>query len=158
MTLARATVLVGRNMLVALGQTGATGVTGRTGIDAKILGMGTWNLDLGAVATIPDTEFGDAGTKKEVGLRDYGGCSFSGNYDKGDTGGQGALISAYNAFESVQNLRLYVDEDSYWGPDLATDSTSGVLITQCVISGPQAALGTIAFTGVNKGPMKLFAS
>jgi hypothetical protein len=96
-------VKVGRNCKVTLGSN-------------KIVGLGTWSMDGISADTIESTEFGEYWKKFEFGLNDGGNVTFSGNYDPADTTGQMTLQAANLNKSDIANMRLYVDQTSYYEP------------------------------------------
>ena len=96
-------VKVGRDCKVTLGS-------------HKIVGLGTWSMDGISADTIESTEFGEYWKKFEFGLNDGGNITFSGNYDPADSTGQIALQSANLNKSDITNMRLYVDQTSYYEP------------------------------------------
>lgn len=112
-----------------------------------VLGMGNWRLDGITVDLLESTAFGDSAKQYMTGLLDYGTVSFGGLYDPADTTGQIALLSALTNNSRITNIRLYVDNTSYWTPDLTNDSSAGVILTSVPIGMDKSALGTIEFSG-----------
>ena len=98
-----ATVKVGRDCKVTLGST-------------IILGMGTWSMDGISADELESTEFGQKWKTYEFGLNDGGTVSFTGFYDPADVTGQNALRAANLTKADITNLRLYVDNTSYYEP------------------------------------------
>ena len=85
-----------------------------------ILGIGNWSQDGLTRAEIDDTEFGDQRTRWAFGIIDGGTVSFAGNWKGGDTTGQDALLEAFDANSEITDLRLYVDNTSYYEPNQTT--------------------------------------
>ena len=149
--------------------------TSRPGIDCKvalgtdnILGIGNWSQDGKTIAEIDDTEFGDHATKFVFGIQDGGTISFNGHYKPDDTTGQIALTEAFDARTELTNLRLYIDETSYYEPcqttgylhpgmttGANTSGVSNVVITGEPISVDKGAQVQISFTGRLSGDMVL---
>ncbi len=96
-------VKVGRDCKVTLGSN-------------KIVGLGMWSMDGISADTIESTEFGEYWKKFEFGLNDGGNVTFSGNYDPADVTGQMALQAANLNKSDITNMRLYVDQTSYYEP------------------------------------------
>jgi hypothetical protein len=94
---------VGKDCKVALG----------TG---QVLGIGNWSIDGRTRAEIDDTEFGDEYTSYLLGVIDGGTIGFAGNFKPDDTTGQVALEEAFDADTEITNLRLYIDNTSYYEP------------------------------------------
>jgi hypothetical protein len=58
--------------------------------------------------------------KFEFGLNDGGTISFSGLYDPADSTGQGVLRATNLNKSDITNIRLYVDQSSYYEPCQST--------------------------------------
>ena len=102
------------------------------------------------------SQFGDEFRHFDFGIGDFGQVAARGQYDPTDTNGQVALETAWKDKTLVTDLRLYIDNTSYWTPDLTNDSASGVLITQYgAIEYELAGVGTIEFVGKVTGQMAL---
>lgn len=98
-----ATVKVGRDCKVTLGAT-------------TILGMGTWSMDGVAADQLESSEFGIKWKTFEFGMNDGGTISFSGLFDPADVTGQNTLRAANLTKADITNIRLYVDNTSYYEP------------------------------------------
>ena len=81
-----------------------------------IVGMGTWSFDGISSDSLEATSFGDYWKKFEFGLNDGGTISFSGLYDPADSTGQGVLRATNLNKSDISNVRLYVDQTSYYEP------------------------------------------
>lgn len=134
----------------------------KTGSSAKValgsntvVGMGNWKLSGIVVDLLETTSFGDTAKQFVTGLLDYGEVSFGGLYDPADTTGQKVLESANINNSKIANIRLYVDNTSYWTPNVTTVSAAGVLMQSFSIGFDKSGLGTIEFTGKCTGPWVL---
>ena len=133
----------------------------------KILGIGNWSMDGMSRAELDDTEFGDDSTSYALGIKDGGTISFSGNHKPSDTTGQIALENAFDEATELTQLRLYIDETSYYVPCQTTGylsptkttgantKISNVIITAKPINYDKGALGQISFTARVNGDMVL---
>jgi len=123
---------------------------------ATVVGMGTWEMPGISVDLLESTAFGDTAKQYLTGLLDYGDVTFSGLYDPGDTTGQQVLVSANINNSAQNNVRLYVDNTSYWTPNKTVASggltASSMYVTSIAIGMDKSGLGTIKFTGKATGP------
>jgi succinyl-CoA synthetase alpha subunit len=120
-----------------------------------VVGMGNWELPGISVDLLESTSFGDSAKQFMLGLLDYGNVNFGGLYDPADTTGQDILISANRNSSKIGNVRLYVDNTSYWTPNVTVVSAAGMLVQTVAIGIDKAGLGTIKFTGKCTGPWVL---
>jgi hypothetical protein len=132
-----------------------------------VLGMGEWTWSGFSAELAEDIEFGDDYDDYVYGMINCGTVTFSGNYKKDDTTGQNVLKSAMLNKSNVGDLRLYVDETSYYTPNTTTSAGGGlpaetpvghVKVQTVETSFPKgkAALGTISFTAqVCVAPLRL---
>jgi hypothetical protein len=120
-----------------------------------IVGMGNWELPGISTDLLESTAFGDTAKQFMTGLLDYGNVNFGGLYDPADTTGQDILISANKNNSKIGNLRLYVDNTSYWTPNVTVDSDAGMLVQSVAIGMDKSNLGTIKFSGKCTGPWVL---
>ena len=132
----------------------------------KVVGMGTWSLDGIQIEEFDASEFGDDWKKFEYGMKDGGSISFNGHYKPEDTTGQQALQQANLYNSKLTNLRLYINNTSYFEPcstagwfspalttGAPTPAGSSVTITSFNIGMDKSGLGTISFTGKVSGVM-----
>jgi len=134
--------LAGNNAKVAIGAN-------------TVVGMGNWSLDGISVDLLETTAFGDTAKQYITGLLDYGTATFAGLYDPSDSTGQGVLISALENNSAINSIRLYVDNTSYWTPDVTTNSSSAIYITSAKISIDKSGLGQVSFSARCTGPWVL---
>mgnify|MGYP000311037977 CR=1 FL=1 len=118
----------------------------------QVFGIGDWSLDGRTRAEIDDTEFGDEYTKYVLGVIDGGTISFSGNYKPGDTTGQVALEEYFDLDTEITDMRLYIDNTSYFEPCRTTGYLHPGKTT-----GAQTYLSSVRITGepksVDKGSL-----
>ena len=146
--------LVGKNSLVSLG-TAAAGT---------ILGMGTWSIGGGSVATLDDTEFGDDHQDLVLGLFTGGTVSFSGLHKLDNTSGQDMLIKAYHYRSAITDIRFWVST-SYWIPNSTTAVGGGLpaespiskiyITSEPQIGMDRSGLASVSFSGIVVGVMRL---
>lgn len=122
---------------------------------ATVIGMGTWELPGISVDLLDSTSFGDTAKQYLTGMLDYGNVNFGGLYDPADTTGQNTLLSANLNNSKIANIRLYVDNTSYWTPNVTAVSASGMLVQTTAIGMDKSGLATIKFTGKCTGPWVL---
>jgi hypothetical protein len=120
-----------------------------------VVGIGNWKLDGITVDLLESTEFGDDAKQFMTGLIDYGNASFGGLYDPADTTGQTVLINAMLNNSKVTNIRFYVDDTSYWCPNITSVSAAGLLVQSVPIGADKSSLMTIEFLGKCTGPWTL---
>ena len=147
----------------------------RVGKDAKVaLGsatiteMGTWSLNGITTDEFDASAFGDTWKEFEYGMKDGGTVSFNGHYDPDDTTGQQALQQANLYNSALTNLRIYIDNTSYFAPcsvtgyfspNLTTGAPtqlSNIKITSLDISADKSGIETISFSGKVSGVMVLY--
>lgn len=120
-----------------------------------VVGMGNWELNGITVDLLESTAFGDTAKQFMTGLLDYGTVNFGGLYDPADANGQTVLVSALANNSKIGNIRLYVDANSYWTPNVTAVSAAGMLVQTVPIGMDKSGLGTIRFTGKCTGPWLL---
>ncbi len=132
-----------------------------------VVGIGQWSID-GITADMMDTSaLGDNWKSFEFGMKDGGQVTFSGLCDPDDTTGQDVLRSANLNNTDITNLRLYVDNTSYFEPCQTTGyftpaSTSGndtpaslVNVVSYNVSADKAGMLQTSFTCKVSGVMVL---
>ena len=117
--------------------------------------MGTWSIDGLTVDLLDSSAFGDEWKQFELGMGDYGTVSFSGFYDLDDTRGQGVLWSAHQNKSKLSNIKFYIDNTSYYTPDVTNVSAAGILVQTIKIGFEKYGIGTIDFSAKCTGPMVL---
>lgn len=120
----------------------------------KIVGLGTWAITGIVTDIFEDTEFGDNWKTYQFGLKDGGEISFEGLYDPDDANGQDALRAAQENDSTLTELRLYIDNTSYWTPK-TTSPTSHVNVTTWNIRADKGGLLASDFTCKISGAMEL---
>lgn len=120
-----------------------------------VVGMGNWKLSGITADLLESTAFGDIAKQYVTGLIDYGTVSFGGLYDPADTTGQTILLSALLNHSKIGNVRLYVDNTSYWTPNVTSVSAAGMLVQSVPIGIDKSGLATIEFSGKCTGPWVL---
>jgi hypothetical protein len=120
-----------------------------------VVGMGNWELAGITTDLLESTAFGDTAKQFMTGLLDYGTVNFGGLYDPADTTGQSILLSANINNSKIANLRLYVDNTSYWTPNVTVVSAAGLYVQSTSIGVDKSGLATIRFTGKCTGPWLL---
>jgi len=145
--------IVGKDGKVAFGTT-------------AVVGMGTWALDGIVTEEFDASSFGDTWKQFEYGMKDGGTISFNGHYTPTDTTGSDVLVRANLYNSDLTNLRLYIDNTSYFEPCQSTSyfspgaystgmptKLSSVAITSYNIGMDKSGLGTVSFTGKVSGVM-----
>lgn len=117
--------------------------------------MGTWTIDGLTVDLLDSSAFGDEWKQFELGMGDYGTVSFSGFFDMGDTNGQVILESAHKNKSKLANIKFYIDNTSYYTPDVTSVTAAGILLQTIRIGFEKYGIGTIEFTAKCTGPMAL---
>lgn len=120
-----------------------------------VVGMGTWELPGITTDLLESTAFGDTAKQYMTGLLDYGDVNFEGLYDPADVTGQDILLSANLNNSKIANIRLYVDNTSYWTPNVTEVSAAGMLVQSVAIGSNKSELMTIKFGGKCTGPWVL---
>lgn len=120
-----------------------------------VVGMGNWALNGITVDLLESTAFGDTAKQFLTGLLDYGTVTFGGLYDPADSTGQTILLSANINNSKINTIRLYVDNTSYWTPNVTVVSAAGLYVQSTSIKADKSALATIEFSGKCTGPWVL---
>ena len=113
--------------------------------------LASWSLDL-SNDEIDTTAFGSTWKKSDVGMRGWS-LSVDGNYDPSDSNGQGMIEAAWAAGSLINSIKLYVDNTSYWVPDVTTDSNAGGRVTSYAVNQAHDAVAGISFTLSGSGPI-----
>ena len=134
---------------------------------ATVVDMTNWSIDGISTEEFDASAMGDQWKKFEYGMKDGGTISFNGHYDPADTAGQVALQQANLYNSALTNLRLYIDNTSYFEPCQTTGyfsptlptgaptQRSSVKITSLSIKADKSGLESIDFTGKVSGVMVL---
>ena len=113
--------------------------------------MASWSLDL-SNEEIDTTSFGSTWGKSDVGMRKWS-LSVSGHYDPSDSTGQNSIEAAWAAGSLINNIKVYVDNSSYWIPDVTTDSNAGGRVTTYTINQAHNTVASISLTLSGSGPI-----
>ena len=113
--------------------------------------LASWSLDL-SNDEIDTTAFGSTWKKSDVGMRGWS-LSVSGHWDPTDTNGQKAIETAWAGGSLINSIKLYVDNTSYWVPDVTTDSAAGGRVTSYAVNQAHEAVAGISFTLSGSGPV-----
>ena len=113
--------------------------------------MASWSLDL-SNDEIDTTAFGSTWKKSDVGMRGWS-LSVEGHYDPSDSTGQNDIEDAWADGSLITTIKLYVDNTSYWVPDLTTDTAAGGRITSYSINQAHDTVAGISFTLSGSGPI-----
>lgn len=111
----------------------------------------SWDLDL-SNDEIDTTAFGSTWKKSDVGMRGWS-LSISGHYDPSDTNGQRAIETAWANGSLINDIKIHVDANSYWIPDVTTDSDAGGRVTSFALSQAHDAVAGISMTLAGSGPI-----
>jgi len=113
--------------------------------------IASWSLDL-SNDEIDTTSMGSTWKKSDVGMRGWS-LSVEGHYDPSDGDGQGAIETAWANGSLINDIKLYVDNTSYWVPDVTTDSDAGGRVTAYAVSQAHDTVAGISFTLSGSGPI-----
>lgn len=129
----------------------------------SVTGIGTWSLSGITADQMDASDFGDNWKSFEFGMKDGGTVSFNGLLDASDTTGQQALMYMNNENSDVTDIRLYINNTSYYIPCAtagyfspttttgADTAVSHVNITSLDIGAEKSALCTVSFTAKTSG-------
>lgn len=113
--------------------------------------LASWALDL-SNDEIDTTVFGNSWKKSDVGMRGWS-LSVEGFYDPTDTNGQGAIEAAWASGGLINDIKLYIDNTSYWIPDVTTDSNAGGRVTSYGTGTAKDGVASLNFTLSGSGPI-----
>ena len=113
--------------------------------------LGTWSLSMTA-DEIDTTAFGSTWAKSDVGFKKWS-ITFSGFWDPTDTNGQKVIEDAFQSGNLIDDIKLYIDNTSYWVPDTTTDSNAGGRVTNYSVGQSKAGVATIDITISGSGPI-----
>lgn len=134
---------------------------------STVVGMGSWSHNGVTIDDIDVTAFGDTWKKFEDGLKDGGSISFEGWWDVADVTGVEYLRYAANQGTNITNLRLYIDNTSYfepcqttgyWSPTTTTGADtypSYVEVRSCPLNAAVADVIRVSFELKVSGAMVL---
>lgn len=117
--------------------------------------MGRWTLNLTG-AEIDVSAFGTVWEKRMPGMLGWT-ATLEGNYDPSDTTGQEVLVAAKIEATKITNLRLYVDETTYWTID-TEDPDNGCFVRSVDIVQDKAGVATVTIGILGFGALKLVTS
>jgi hypothetical protein len=117
--------------------------------------LGQWSLDGITVDLLDASAFGDEFKTYVLGVGDYGTISFGGHFDMTDTTGQVVLDSAHRNKSAIANIRFYIDNTSYYTPNVTVKSDSAILMQTIRIAFEKYGIGSIDFTAKCTGPWVL---
>jgi predicted secreted protein len=117
----------------------------------EVAEMASWNLTISA-NEIAINVFGTSWTKTEQGIKSWS-CSLDGFYDLSDTNGQVAIKNAFWNNTLLTTVRLYVNDTSYWTPDLTTDSSAGARVTNYSPTQTADNVAQVSISLAGSGPI-----
>lgn len=123
----------------------------------KVSEMSFWSINGMTNEILEDTEFGDEFKSFMFGVCSGGTLSFTGWFDATDgtaITGQSALMSAYLNKQSLQDFRLYVDNNSYFACQNNNDALGDLLVDAVNIDFDKSGVGKINFQMHMSGRMK----
>lgn len=132
-----------------------------------IVGMGSVAINGIQLDQMEITAFGDDWKQFQFGLKDGGDISFDGFYDPDDSTGQEILRVANLNASNVTNLRVYIDNTSYFEPCQTTGYFSPTLtsnqstqksyvnITSYDVKADKSGMAQTSFKGKVSGCMVL---
>jgi len=113
--------------------------------------LASWSLDL-SNDEIDTSAFGSTWKKSDVGMRGWS-LSVSGHWDPTDSTGQAMIEAAWAGGSLINTIKMYVDNTSYWIPDVTTDSAAGGRVTSYAVNQAHDAVAGISFTLSGSGPV-----
>ena len=113
--------------------------------------LASWSLDL-SNDEIDTSAFGSTWKKSDVGMRGWS-LSVSGHWDPTDSTGQAMIEAAWAGGSLINTIKMYVDNTSYWIPDVTTDSAAGGRVTSYAVNQAHDAVAGISFTLSGSGPI-----
>jgi len=116
-----------------------------------IANLSSWKIDM-PNQEIDTSAFGDTWGKSDVGQRKWS-ATVSGFCDITDTNGQKAIESAWGSGALINDVKFYLDNTSYWVPDVTTDSDAGGRVTSYSIGQSKNGVASIDFTLSGSGPI-----
>jgi len=129
-----------------------TDATVKLGTDL-IAEMASWTLERtreGLRAPV----FGDVNSKVHGVASKIWNGTIEGFLDISDSTGQDVIEAAYENGTKLTNLRLYIDDTSYYAPDTDTDANAGVYITSFSTGAAQDEIIPISFSYEGTGALK----
>jgi len=133
------------------------GLTGKVVLGTyKVAEMGVYTMSGLVNDILEDTELGDLVRSFDFGLQDGGTISFEGSFDPTDSTGQTLLDSACKNQSKLTNLKLYIDNTSYYTIDTTGVTGASLLLTKCrSVSMEKAGIARVSFEAKVSGRMEL---
>lgn len=116
-----------------------------------ILNLASWDLNM-ATDELDASVFGTGWGATMPGMQKWT-VAVAGLYDPSDVTGQNVVESAKRNGTKLTNIRFYVDETSYFVPDVTEDSDAGAYITGYTIKQDKSGLAQLTFNVVGVGPL-----
>ena len=113
--------------------------------------LGSWSIER-TQDEIDTTAFGSTWGKSDVGFQKWS-ASFTGFFDPTDTNGQVAMESAMNAGTLVNDIKFHFSANSYFTPDVTTDSNAGGRVTSFNVGQDKAGVASLNMTMTGSGPI-----
>lgn len=113
--------------------------------------LASWDLDL-SNEEIDTTAFGSTWGKSDVGMRKWS-VTVNGFYDPSDSNGQNKIEEAWAGGTLINDIKMYVDNTSYWIPDVTTDSDAGARVTSYTIGQSKDGVASVSFGLSGSGPI-----
>lgn len=130
--------LMGRNASVKIGT-------------VLIDNLGKWTINFTG-ADIDVSKFGTVWERKMPGMVGWN-ASLEGMWDKDDHTGQQTLLEAKIHGTKITTIRFYVDDTTYWAPDVAEDATAGCYIQNVTVSQDKAGVAGLTMSILGFGPI-----
>jgi len=113
--------------------------------------LASWDLDL-SNGEVDTTVFGSTWGKSDNTTRKWS-CTISGFYDPSDANGQNPIEDAWAGGDLINDVAFYIDNTSYWIPDVTTDSDAGGRVTSYRIGQAINGVASVSFTLSGSGPI-----
>lgn len=117
----------------------------------EVAEMASWTLTISA-NEIAINVFGTSWNKTQQGIKSWN-ATVNGFFDISDTNGQTAIKNAFYNNSLLTNMRFYVDNTSYFTPDITTDSSCGCRITAYNPSQTADNVAQVSITVAGTGPI-----
>jgi hypothetical protein len=115
----------------------------------KILNLASWDMNL-ATDEIDASVFGTGFGATMPGIQKWT-VAVAGFYDPTDSTGQNVILAAKLNATKLTNIRFYVDNTSYFTPDLTNDPNAGAYITSYAVKTDKSGLAALTFNVVGVG-------
>ena len=113
--------------------------------------LASWDLDL-SNEEIDTTTFGSTWGKSDVVKKKWS-VTVNGFYDPSDANGQNKIEEAWADGSLINDIKFYVDNTSYWIPDVTTDSDAGARVTSYPIGQAKDGVASVSFGMSGSGPI-----